>query len=256
MGRFIIMLYGLIAYLAFFGVILYTIGFVGNIVVPKSIDGEVTAPFTEALLVNIGILALFAIQHTIMARKWFKDWFTKIIPAAAERSTFVLLASAILALLYWKWQPMGGTIWTLTGVWATIMHILFWAGWALLFLSSFLINHFDLFGLKQVYLNMARKEYEGPQFMMPSLYKMTRHPLYLGIIMGIWATPTMSMGHLVFAITSTAYILFGIQFEERDLIRIHGADYIKYKKQVPMLFPIPRAGKGGGETPEPRPSEG
>jgi protein-S-isoprenylcysteine O-methyltransferase Ste14 len=250
------MLYGLVAYLSFFVVILYSIGFLGNVLVPKSVDGPATVPVVEAILINGGILALFAIQHTIMARKWFKDWITKIIPPAAERSTFVLFASLILAALYWKWEPIEGTIWSLDGIWATLMLVLFWVGWGILFLSSFLINHFDLFGLRQVYLNLTKKEYTGPEFRVPSLYKMVRHPLYFGLILGMWATPVMSAGHLFFAVMATGYIFVGVRFEERDLIRIHGQNYLKYQKEVPMIIPLPKSGKGGERTPEPRPSEG
>lgn len=255
-GRVLVFLYGLIAYAAFFGAILYAIGFVGNILVSKSIDGPATVPFTEALMINAALLGLFAVQHSVMARQWFKRLITRIIPEASERSTYVLLSSAILSLLYWKWQPMEGTIWSVEGTWATVLQVFFWMGWGLLFLSSFLINHFDLFGLRQVYLNLTKKDYTQLEFKLPSLYKIIRHPLYLGFIIGVWATPNMSVGHLVFSIATTAYIFVGIQFEERDLVRIHGENYTKYQKEVPMILPIPKGSKSGGATPEVRPSEG
>lgn len=245
MGRTLVFLYGVIAYAAFFGAICYAIGFVGNILVPKSIDGPGTVPFGEALLINALLLALFAVQHSVMARQWFKSLITKIIPEASERSTYVLLSSAILMLLYWKWQPMEGTIWSVDGTWATVLQVLFWLGWGLLFLSSFLQNHFDLFGLRQVYLNLTKKDYTQLEFKLPSLYKMVRHPLYLGFIIGVWATPYMSVGHLVFSIATTAYIFVGIQFEERDLIKIHGENYTKYQKSVRMILPIPKGSKAG-----------
>lgn len=245
MGRVLVFVYGVIAYAAFFGAICYAIGFVGNILVPKSIDGPATVPFGEALLINALLLTLFAVQHSVMARQWFKSLITKIIPEASERSTYVLLSSAALMLLYWKWQPMEGTIWLVDGIWATVLQVFFWMGWGLLLLSSFLQNHFDLFGLRQVYLNLTKKEYTQLEFKLPSLYKIVRHPLYLGFIIGVWATPYMSVGHLVFSIATTAYIFVGIQFEERDLIKVHGENYTNYQKSVPMILPIPKGGKSG-----------
>lgn len=240
MKRLALFVYGLISYLVFFISFLYVIGFVGNLVVPKSIDSGSVSSLTRSLLTNIGLLGLFAIQHTIMARPAFKRWWTKkIIPVQAERSTYVLSASLILLLLCWKWRPMPGVIWSVddaTG--RAVLYGLFWLGWGTVLFSSFIINHFDLFGLRQVWLHLNNWEYHHVGFQTKSLYRFIRHPLMLGLIIGSWATPHMTAGHLLFAIAATTYILIGIHFEEHDLIRFLGKDYADYRRQVPMFFPF------------------
>lgn len=243
MGRIIAFLYGAIAYVIFFISILYAIGFVGNFLVPKSIDSGPETPFGQALLVNALLLGLFAIQHTIMARPGFKRWWTQIIPKSVERSTFVLVASLLLLLLYWQWRPIGGMVWEVkNSLGQNILYAIFVIGWVQVFLSTFLINHFDLFGLRQVFLNLRKKEYKPLSYVTPMLYGMVRHPLMLGLIIAFWATPMMSLGHLIFAIGTTLYILVGIQFEERDLITVHGKSYENYRQQVPMLVPFLKGG--------------
>jgi len=232
-------IYGIVCYLAFFVVFLYLIGFVGNLFVPKSIDTGAETDAAQSILINLALLGLFAVQHTIMARPSFKQSWTKIIPVQVERSTFVLVSSLILALFCWQWRPMLGEIWSVenpTG--KAILFGLFWIGWGTVLFSSFVINHFDLFGLRQVWLHFSNREYQHLEFQARSLYRIVRHPLLLGIIIGSWATPHMTSGHLLFAIASTAYILIGIQFEERDLVRYHGQNYIDYRRRVPMLIPF------------------
>jgi len=232
-------IYGVVCYLVFFAVFLYMIGFVGNLFVPKSIDTGTEAAAVPSMMVNIALLGLFAIQHTIMARPAFKKWLTKIIPEQVERSTFVLATSLILALLFWQWRPMLGVVWSVenpTG--KAILLGLFWFGWGFGLFSSFIINHFDLFGLRQVWLHFTNREYHHLEFQARSLYRLVRHPLMLGMIIAFWATPHMTTGHLVFAITATIYILIGIRFEERDLVRFHGEDYIDYQRRVPKLIPF------------------
>ena len=232
-------LYGVVCYLVFFVVFIYMIGFVGDLFVPKSIDTGTETSAVQSVMVNVALLGLFAIQHTIMARPAFKNWLTKIIPEQVERSTFVLASSLILALLYWQWRPMLGVVWSVdnpTG--KAILLGLFWLGWGTVLFSSFIINHFDLFGLRQVWFHLTNREYQHLEFQAKSLYRLVRHPLMLGIVIGSWATPHMTTGHLVFAITATVYILIGIRFEERDLARFHGEDYVNYQHRVPMLLPF------------------
>jgi len=239
MSKVLSFLYGVVCYLAFFVVFLYQIGFVGNLFVPKSIDTGTETTAAQSILVNLALLGLFAVQHTIMARPAFKQWWTNIIPTQLERSTYVLMSSLILALFCWQWRPMLGVIWNVenpTGT--TILWALFGIGWGTVLFSSFVINHFDLFGLRQVWLHFSNREYHHLEFQARSLYRIVRHPLMLGIIIGSWATPHMSTGHLLFAIAATAYILIGIQFEERDLVRYHGQNYIDYRQRVPMLIPF------------------
>jgi methanethiol S-methyltransferase len=245
MKRLPIFIYGVASYAVFFAVFLYAIGFIGNLWVPKSMDSPRDVSLTTALLVNLGLLGLFAVQHSLMARPFFKRWWTRIVPQAAERSTYVLFSSLCLIALFWWWQPMGGVIWDIqspAGI--NTMYIVYFAGWLLLLYSTFLINHFDLFGLRQVWLHLLGKPYSQVPFRSPWLYRQVRHPLYVGWLMIFWATPTMTVAHLVFAIMTTAYILVAIQFEEHDLMNEH-PEYRDYKRQVPMLIPfMKRAARG------------
>lgn len=239
MSRFVILFYGVVAYLTFLLTFLYAMGFMGNFLVPKSIDSGAEGPLIIALLINIGLLSVFAVQHSVMARPAFKTWWTKIIPKAAERSTYTLLSSLALILLFYYWQPIGGIVWQVEGsVGRIILYSLFGFGWALVLVSTFLINHFDLFGLRQVYLNFTGKEYTPLKFGTPGPYKLIRHPLYMGWFFAFWATPTMTLAHLAFAIITTVYILLAIRWEERDLLTALGEDYANYRKSVPMIIPF------------------
>jgi protein-S-isoprenylcysteine O-methyltransferase Ste14 len=246
MAKILAVLYGVVAYAAFFVTILYAIGFVGNFVVPKSIDSGEEGPVGLAIVVNVCLMALFAIQHTIMARPAFKEWWTKFVPRPIERSTFVLAASALLALLFWQWRPIGGIVWQVDApagravlVGASLV------GWLLVFYSSFLIDHFDLFGLQQVVLYFREKPYTHPPFKQASVYKLIRHPLMLGFLIAFWFTPTMTYGHLLFSCVITGYIFFGIHMEERDLNKLLGSDYAAYRKETPMILPL-KLKRGGG----------
>ena len=236
MKRALILLYGTVAYLAFFGTFVYFIGFVGNLT-PVAIDSPRSGPLGSALVVNLVLVALFALQHTVMARKPFKQWISRHIPAATERSTFVLAATSLLALMMWKWQPMGGEVWTVqTPAIRAVLYVTYALGWTLMLASSFSINHFDLFGLRQAWLGFRGKPYAPIQFRNPWLYRQVRHPLYLGCFLGLWATPTMTITHLVLAAGLSAYILFGVRLEERDLIAEH-PEYETYRQRVPMFIP-------------------
>lgn len=229
--------YGLFCYALFFAASLYAAGFLGNFGVPKSIDSGPQKSLGTALLINAGLLGLFAVQHSVMAREWFKRAWTRIVPPAVERSTYVLFSSAALIVLFWKWEPMGGTIWNVVNPFGRItLWTLYGAGWLLVLATTFLINHFDLFGLKQVWCALRGVAYQAPKFRTPGLYRYVRHPLYVGWLTVFWAAPEMTVAHLVFAIATTAYILVAIQFEERDLMRRH-SEYLEYRRRVPMLVP-------------------
>ena len=243
-GRALIFVYGVVAYGMFFGTILYAVGFIEKWGVPKAIDDGVEGPIGVAVLVNLSLLGLFAVQHMIMARPGFKRWWTRIIPAAMERSTFVALASAILMLLFWQWRPMRGIVWDVEHpVGRAALVALSLGGFVIVLYSSFLIDHFDLFGLRQVWLHVRNRTYFQHPFMERSLYRLVRHPLMLGFLIAFWSTPTMTAGHLLFALGTTGYILIGTRMEERDLVRLHGEEYEAYRRRTPMLLPVPRRGE-------------
>src|SRR5690348_11756869 len=237
-GRAMAFLYGILAYLAFFVTILYAIGFVSGVVVPKTIDSGMAGPAAQAVLVNLLLMSLFALQHSVMARKGFKQWWTGFVPKSIERSTYVLLSSLVLLLLFWQWQPLPGVVWTIDDfqLAMTVMAVSF-IGWVIVFTSTFLINHFELFGLHQVANNLAGRSMPEPRFRTPLYYRFVRHPIYLGFIIAFWAAPSMTVGHLLFAAVTTAYIFVGIALEERDLIDLFGDDYRRYRQRVSMLVP-------------------
>jgi protein-S-isoprenylcysteine O-methyltransferase Ste14 len=238
MTRFIALLYGLVSYFVFFGTILYAIGFVTGLVVPKTIDIGTVVPLTEAIVVNLLLMSLFAIQHSVMARPRFKAWWTQYVPKSVERSTYVLLASLALVLLCWQWRPMPTVVWQVADpTLATAVLGLSLFGWVLVFTSTFLINHFELFGLHQVVNNLAGRPMPQARFKTPMLYNFVRHPIYLGFIIAFWAAPTMTAGHLLFAAVTTAYIFVGIFLEEHDLIEMFGDEYRRYRERVSMLVP-------------------
>ncbi len=246
MKRVTFFVYGVICYAASVAALVYAAGFIANIGVPKSIDSAPAASLLNALLVDFALLGVFALQHSIMARPAFKGWWTKVVPKPIERSTYCLMSAAALGLLMWQWRPMGGMIWDISN--PTLRVAIFGVslvGWAILYYSSFLINHFDLFGLRQVWLYLTGKPYTGVVFREPTLYRYVRHPLYVGMLMAVWATPTMTVAHLVFAVGVLGYILVGIQFEERDLIAEHGRPYAEYRRRVPMLVPSVRPAAAG-----------
>ncbi len=231
--------YGLVAYTIFLGTFLYAIAFIGDLGAPTALDGPATGPVPTALLVDTGLLALFAMQHSIMARKWFKEWWTKIVPRPIERSTYVLFSSLALVLLFLEWRPIGGDIWSLHDSNAGfVLRGLFAFGWFLVLAATFLINHFDLFGLRQVWLYLTGRPYTTLRFRTPGPYRLVRHPLYVGWLFVFWMTPTMTVAHLFFAVATTAYILMAIRWEESDLVKEHGRAYEDYRRSVPMLVPV------------------
>lgn len=240
MGRVVMLLYGVIAYLIALASIVYAIGFVGNYWVPKSIDSGPVGPLGEALVVNVLLLGLFAVQHSGMARRGFKKALTAILPEPIERSTYVLLSGLIFWLLYWQWRPITDEIWRVDNpIGSTVLQAIYFLGWGILFLSTFLLSHSDLFGLKQVSDHWLGKGATAPEFKTPALYKIVRHPIYLGFILAAWATPVMTLGHLLFAAATTGYILIGAKLEERDLVATFGKSSDEYRKRVSMLIPWP-----------------
>ncbi|HET6782391.1 MAG TPA: isoprenylcysteine carboxylmethyltransferase family protein [Pseudoxanthomonas sp.] len=237
MKRFLILLYGVVCYAVFFATFLYAIGFIGNLWVPKAMDSVRSTSVGAAVLIDLGLLALFALQHSVMARPAFKRAWTKVIPESAERSTYTLLSSVALILLFWAWRPIGGVVWSVENETARMaLYALYAFGWALLLYTTFLLNHFDLFGLRQVWLQFRGRPYTHLPFKTPTLYRWVRHPLYVGWLTIFWATPTMTVTHLLFALMTTAYILIAIQLEERDLVAAL-PEYADYRKRVPMLVP-------------------
>jgi methanethiol S-methyltransferase len=241
-GRVAAFLYGIGAYAVFFVTFLYAIGFVEGMVVPKTIDGGIPGPPARALIINLVLMSIFAAQHSVMARPQFKRWWTRFVPPSIERTTYVLLASLALALLIWQWQPLPAPVWQIADSrLALAVTGLSFLGWLIVLTSTFLINHFELFGLHQVANNLTGRSMPAPQFRTPFLYRFVRHPLYLGFIIAFWATPTMTVGHLLFAAVTTGYIFVGISLEERDLIQVFGEDYRRYRDRVSALVPWRRA---------------
>jgi methanethiol S-methyltransferase len=233
-------MYGSVAYGITLVALLYLIGFVGNLGVPKSIDSGVAGPLIESVLVDTMLIGLFAIQHSVMARQGFKRWWTRVLPPSVERSTYVLFASLTLLFLYWQWQPISEPVWTVhNSIGAAVLDGVFWLGWVVLVVSTFLLSHFELFGLSQVFARLFGKELSEARFRAPLLYRYVRHPIYLGVLLAVWATPLMTVGHLLFSVLITGYILLGIQLEERDLVQQFGDQYRNYRKQAGMLVPLP-----------------
>jgi protein-S-isoprenylcysteine O-methyltransferase Ste14 len=238
MRRIGVFVYGVLSYASFLAAFLYAIGFVGGFGVPRSIDSAAEDPLGVAVVIDVLLLAVFALQHSVMARPVFKRWWTSIVPEPAERSTYVLASSLALLLLFWQWRPIGGVVWRVEHpVGQAVLHGLFAAGWVTVLVTTFLINHFDLFGLRQVWFHLRGEPYRPLSFVTPGPYRHVRHPMYVGWFLAFWATPTMTAAHLLFALTTTAYILIAIRLEERDLVMIHGEKYAEYRRSVPMLVP-------------------
>ena len=251
MKRTAILVYGVASYLVFFATFLYAIGFVGNLLVPKSIDGAPVLPLAQALAIDLALLAVFALQHSVMARPAFKRWLVQRIPEAAERSTYVLASSAALLVLFAYWQPLGGTVWTVEHpLGRALLYAGFAFGWGLVLVTTFLIDHFDLFGLRQSWLAFRGRPYTPPRFVTPWPYRVVRHPLYVGWFFAFWCTPAMTVTHLVFAIATTAYILVAIRLEEHDLVAAH-PEYAEYRQRVPMLVPRVRAAAPAPDATQP-----
>ena len=249
MKRIAFFAYGALSYLIFLGTFLYALGFVGNFGVPRTLDGVASGPRGVAFAIDAGLLALFAVQHSVMARRWFKDWWTRLVPGPLERSTYVLFSSLALLLLFWQWRPLGGVVWSVEDpLGRVVLWALFAFGWGLVLVSTFLINHFDLFGLRQVWLYLLGQPYTALPFGTPGPYRLVRHPLYVGWFFAFWMTPTMTLAHLLFSVATTAYILLAIRFEERDLAREHGESYEQYRRAVPMLIPFARRRLRPGES--------
>ena len=253
MSRVFTFVYGIICYLIFFATFLYAIGFVGNLAVPKGIDDGVAAGVVTAVIINLLLLSVFAVQHSVMARPAFKRAWTRIVPKPAERSTYVLLSSLALILLFWQWRPLPTEVWHVTddigrqAIWGV-----YWLGWGIVLVATFIINHFDLFGLRQVYLHLRNRPYRHPGFKVTGFYRYVRHPIMLGFVVAFWATPEMTVGHLLFAAACTGYILVGVWFEERDLVSHLGEPYAQYRRDVPMLVPTAKPAPRQDSQPAPQ----
>ena len=239
--RIAFFIYGSLAYSIFLGTFLYAIGFIGNFGVPTTLDGARSGSLAVALSIDVALLGVFAVQHSVMARKWFKAWWTRLVPAPLERSTYVLFSSVALILMFWLWRPLGGVVWSVEDpIGRVVLYGLFAFGFGLVLASTFLINHFDLFGLRQVWLYLLGRPYTVLRFGTPGPYRLVRHPLYVGWLFAFWSTPTMTLAHLLFSLLTSAYILIAIQLEERDLVREFGDSYDSYRRSVPMLIPFTR----------------
>ena len=243
MKKLLILVFGVLSYFIFFATFLYSIGFVGELLVPKTINSGETS--SNALIINLVLLSVFALQHSVMARPAFKKWWNTIFGAAMERSIYVLLSSLALVLIYWQWQPMTDVVWNIEGeTYVTIIEVIFWAGWGIVLLSTFLISHFHLFGLQQVFENFKNKSLTDPEFKMNLFYRLVRHPLMLGFMIAFWAEPAMTQGHLLFAAVTTIYMFVAVKFlEEKDLLKMHGDDYKAYQKSTSMIIPFTKFGK-------------
>ena len=239
--RIFVFIYGIVSYALGVASLLYLICFLSNIVVPKTIDSPPVGAMAPAVLVDLILVGLFAFQHSVMARPGFKERWTRIVPKPAERSTYVLLTGLVLALLFWQWQPIAGVVWNVEGaVGKGLLQALFWLGWVILFASTFMINHFDLFGLRQVYLRLKNQPYRPVPFIEVALYRFVRHPIMLGLLIGLWATPSMSVGHLLFAAATTVYVFIGIFLEEHDTRQALGETYERYRRETSMIVPLRR----------------